>query len=73
LLQYIFAQGEREFPFPHIPDMIVEPQQRASWLLNHYWDNVDFNNAKIISDTAFIEQAFVNFLSIMPIVSPLFM
>lgn len=66
--QYIFAQGEREFPFPHIPDMIVEPQQRASWLLNHYWDNVDFNNAKIISDTAFIEQAFVNFLSIMPIV-----
>lgn len=67
-LQSIFAQGEREFPFPYIPDMIVEPQQRASWLLSHYWDNVDFANANIVADTSFIEQSFVNFLSIIPII-----
>ena len=54
LSQYIFAQGEREFPFPYIPDMIVEPQQRASWLLSHYWDNVDFADANIVADTSFI-------------------
>ena len=65
----IIAQGGgREFPFPHIPDLIIKPQQRASWLICHYWDNIDFSDANIISDTVFIEQAFVNFLSIFPII-----
>lgn len=65
----IMAQGgEREFPFPHIPDLIIKPQQRASWLICHYWDNIDFSDDNIISDTVFIEQAFVNFLSIFPII-----
>ena len=27
------AQGGMEFPFPQIPAMLVEPQQRASYLL----------------------------------------
>lgn len=62
------AQGGMEFPFPQIPAMLVEPQQRANYLLMHYWDNVDFRDAKVVMNEEFMEQGFVNYLSVLPIV-----
>lgn len=62
------AQGGMEFPFPQIPAMLVEPQQRATYLLMHYWDNVDFKDAKVVMNEDFMEQGFVNYLSVLPIV-----
>ena len=62
------AQGGMEFPFPQIPAMLVEPQQRATYLLMHYWDNVDFKDVKVVMNEDFMEQGFVNYLSVLPIV-----
>ena len=62
------AQGGMEFPYPQIPTMMTEPQQRATYLLMHYWDNVDFNNPKLVANDDFMEQGFVNYLSVLPIV-----
>lgn len=62
------AQGGVEFPFPQIPTMLTEPQQRATYLLMHYWDNVDFNDARLVMNDDFMEQGFVNYLSVLPIV-----
>ena len=62
------AQGGMEFPFPQIPAMFVEPQQRATYLLMHYWDNVDFKDVKVVMNEDFMEQGFVNYLSVLPIV-----
>lgn len=62
------AQGGVEFPYPQIPTMMTEPQQRATYLLMHYWDNVDFNDMKLMANDDFMEQGFVNYLSVLPIV-----
>lgn len=62
------AQGGMEFPYPQIPTMMTEPQQRATYLLMHYWDNVDFNDMKLVANDDFMEQGFVNYLSVLPIV-----
>lgn len=65
------AQGGVEFPYPQIPTMMTEPQQRATYLLMHYWDNVDFNDMKLVANDDFMEQGFVNYLSVLPIVDAL--
>ncbi len=65
------AQGGIEFPYPQIPTMMTEPQQRATYLLMHYWDNVDFNDMKLVANDDFMEQGFVNYLSVLPIVDAL--
>ena len=62
------AQGGMEFPYPQIPTMMTEPQQRATYLLMHYWDNVDFKDMKLVANDDFMEQGFVNYLSVLPIV-----
>ena len=62
------AQGGVEFPYPQIPVMMTEPQQRATYLLMHYWDNVDFKDMKLVANDDFMEQGFVNYLSVLPIV-----
>jgi hypothetical protein len=51
--------------------MMTEPQQRATYLLMHYWDNVDFNDMKLVANDDFMEQGFVNYLSVLPIVDAL--
>ena len=65
------AQGGVEFPYPQIPTMMTEPQQRATYLLMHYWDNVDFKDMKLVANDDFMEQGFVNYLSVLPIVDAL--
>ena len=62
------AQEGVEFPYPQIPVMMTEPQQRATYLLLHYWDNVDFKDMKLVANDDFMEQGFVNYLSVLPIV-----
>ena len=62
------AQGGVEFPYPQIPTMMTEPQQRATYLLMHYWDNVNFKDVKVVANDDFMEQGFVNYLSVLPIV-----
>ena len=34
----------------------------------HYWDNVDFKDVKVVMNEDFMEQGFVNYLSVLPIV-----
>jgi hypothetical protein len=62
------AQGTTGFPYPQIPTMLVEPQQRANYLLMHYWDNVDFSDMTLVMNDDFMEQGFVDYLSVLPIV-----
>lgn len=62
------AQGVTGFPYPQIPTMLVEPQQRANYLLMHYWDNVDFSDMTLVMNDDFMEQGFVDYLSVLPIV-----
>lgn len=60
----------KEFTLPAIPAELSRPSERADYLLMHYWDNLDFADTLHIRNHDFMEQTFVNFLSIFPVVSP---
>lgn len=54
---------------PRIPSELTSPADRGAYLSVHYWDALDFAADARAADTAFMEQALVDFLSIMPHVS----
>lgn len=64
----IQEQGEtaKELLPPIIPDSIEGADNRADYLVIHYWDNLDMNNLKQVRDSDFMEQSFSNYISVMP-------
>lgn len=53
------------FPMVAVPDEITDPQARAKYLGEHFWDNVDFSTA---SD-ALVEQGLIDMASIFPLLN----
>lgn len=51
------------FPMIAVPESITEPQARAKYLGEHFWDNVDFNTAS----EALLEQGLIDMASIFPL------
>ena len=51
------------FPIVAVPDDITEPQARARYLGEHFWDKVDFGTAS----EALIEQGLIDMASIFPL------
>ena len=56
----------REFRLPEVPATLKTPEDRAAYLALHYWDHFDFNDTSLISRPEITEQAFVNFINILP-------
>ncbi len=57
------------FQLPTIPTILSDPVERAEYLLKHYWDNFDFTDTAYIHLPEITEQAFVDYIDVMPIVS----
>lgn len=55
---------------PYVPDSILDPQDRADYLLLHFWDNMDFNDREAVSDSVMLEQTMSDFISVMNYGSP---
>ncbi len=58
--------SDAAFRLPEIPSTLVNPEERAAYLSVHYWDHYDFSDTTLIDREDITEQAFVNFLSILP-------
>lgn len=69
MTQTIYSQnrGNHNFELPAVPDSLVQPQDRAQYIIAHYWDNFDFAT-DYSGDTSFVEQTLVDFLSVLPYV-----
>ena len=50
---------------PAIPQMLTTPEQRADFLVNHYWDNVNFADTNYIHHDDITEQAWVDYCDLM--------
>lgn len=61
-----YMHGNNELPLPEVPSTLRTAPERADYILTHFWDSLDVNNNVVVKDTAYLEQAFVNYLSIMP-------
>lgn len=53
------------FPYPQIPSVIRNPEERKAFLLSYYWNEFDFSNRAMIDNRNIGEQGFVNFISLM--------
>ena len=60
-----FAQTP-ELPLPQVPATLREPAARAAYIIEHFWDAMDFADRTLSMDDAFMEQAFSNFISVFP-------
>lgn len=58
----------RELQLPVLPGDIVEPQERARYLLEHYWDNLDWRDTTLTLDDRFMEQAAADYYSVFNLV-----
>lgn len=58
-------QTEKEFTLPDIPQVLTSHEDRAAYLVFHYWDNFDFVDTVFVSKSEVSEQAFVDFINIL--------
>lgn len=56
----------KELPLPFIPKTIARPEERAAYILSHFWDGMDFGDTLLCRDREFMEQNLVNFISLFP-------
>lgn len=55
-----------ELALPAVPASLKEPAQRAKYVLDHFWDAMDFRDTLRSHNRAFMEQSLVNFISLFP-------
>lgn len=60
----------RELPLPDVPPSLTAPEERAAYITAHFWDGMDFGDTLRCRDRAFMEQNFVNYLSLFPHAGP---
>ena len=58
--------AKREFKLPVIPKELTVPQDRANYLIAHYWGSFDFSDTVYTHLPEITEQAFVNYIEILP-------
>lgn len=67
------AAGEirhEELPLPEVPTSLTAPEERAEYIIAHFWDGMDFSDTLRCHDRDFMELNFVNYLSLFPHVDP---
>ncbi len=55
-----------ELPLPSVPSTLTTPEERAAYIVAHFWDALDMTRPEQKGDTALMEQTFSNYLSILP-------
>lgn len=59
------AQGS-ELPLPDVPSTLREPAERARFIIEHFWDAMDFTDSSRALNDDFMELNFANFVSVFP-------
>ena len=62
-------EKKRGFQLPEVPVMLNTPELRAVYVAQHYWDHFDFRDTVYIHLPDITEQAAVNFMDILRLVS----
>lgn len=51
----------KQFTLPAIPPMLTHPEQRADFLVKHYWDQVNFADTNYLHHPDLVEQAWADY------------
>lgn len=57
-------ESELAFPSPTIPMTMQEPEQRALYYVEHFWENCDFDEQKLLQHPERLEQSLANLLGV---------
>lgn len=57
--------SEAKFPFPEIPTMLTQPDERKAYLMAHYWDNFNFADTALVNDRNVAEQGAADYVAIL--------
>lgn len=55
-----------ELPLPAVPDSLRIPSQRASYIMDHFWDAMDWTDSALVTNDRFMEQNSATFYSLFP-------
>lgn len=55
-----------ELPLPEVPPSLTAPEERAAYIIAHFWDGMNFSDTLRSRNRAFMEQSFVNYISLFP-------
>lgn len=58
--------GQDAFPYPQMPETLRTVEERAHYLMLHYWDGIDFRDTTLIHRQDITEIGFVNFIDLLP-------
>lgn len=58
------------FSVPEVPAILTTPEQKAEFVASHYWDNFAFTDTTLIGNADITEQAFADFMNLLPHLSP---
>lgn len=59
------AAADAKFPFPEIPTMLTQPEERKVYLMAHYWDNFNFADTALVNNRNVAEQGAADYLAIL--------
>lgn len=59
------AAADAKFPFPEIPTMLTQPEERKVYLMAHYWDNFNFADTVLVNNRNVAEQGVADYLAIL--------
>ena len=57
--------SDAKFPFPAIPTMLTQPEERKAYLMAHYWENFNFADTALVNNRNVSEQGAANYLAIL--------
>lgn len=60
------ASAMNELPLPEVPSSLTVPEKRAAYIIARFWDGMDFGDTLRCRNRTFMEQNFVNYLSLFP-------
>ena len=57
--------SEAKFPFPEIPTMLPQPDERKAYLMAHYWDNYKIAATALVTARTVAEQGAADYVAIL--------
>lgn len=60
----------KTFEMVSVPSMITDPEERAAYLVQHYWDKFDFSDTAYVHLPEITEQAISNYIGLMKYADP---
>ena len=60
------ADSIPELPLPNVPTTLRTPTDRANYIIQHFWDAMEFGDTIRSHNRMFMEQNFSNFISVFP-------